>query len=214
MSCWALVPIKGRVDCKSRLAGVLPAAARLALVRGMLRHVLETLRATPGVNHVALVSCERDVVPADFVLLPDRGRGLSACLTDAADAAVKRGAERLLIVPGDLPLVHSAELVAIIEASRLTGFALAPDRHDGGTNAMCAAAPLRVPFCFGPGSFQRHLAQAASVAVVPAVLRSPGLAFDLDDPADWRALMRHRGRAGAPARAIPEAVTNAEPTQV
>src|SRR3979490_803070 len=65
MSTWALIPIKPRASCKTRLASILAPDHRIAVVRALLRHVLSTLRATPGIDRIALVSSERDGVPDD-----------------------------------------------------------------------------------------------------------------------------------------------------
>ena len=81
--CWALVPVNTRALCKSRLAGRLPADSRLLLVRLMLERALTALRESRTVDRVAVVSPERDTVPADVPMLPDRGGGLN----DALEAA-------------------------------------------------------------------------------------------------------------------------------
>ena len=62
--------------------------------------------------------------------------------------------------------------------------AIAPDRLGTGTNGL-AVRPLGIiGFQFGSGSFAAHLAEAEAAGVQPAVVRRPGLAFDLDTPED------------------------------
>ena len=61
MSCWALVPIKSRADCKSRLSGWLSPAERRQIVREMADRVLGTLRAAPSVERIAVVTPARTV---------------------------------------------------------------------------------------------------------------------------------------------------------
>jgi 2-phospho-L-lactate guanylyltransferase len=46
-----------------------------------------------------------------------------------------------------------------------------------------------IPFRFGPGSFDAHLAAARAAGVPTAVVERPGLAFDLDTPADLERLL-------------------------
>ena len=46
--CWALVPVKTRDLCKSRLAGRLAAGPRLSLVRSMLERALAALIRRPA----------------------------------------------------------------------------------------------------------------------------------------------------------------------
>ncbi|MGA2342036.1 MAG: DUF2064 domain-containing protein, partial [Steroidobacteraceae bacterium] len=137
MSTWALVPIKPRALCKTRLASVLAPAQRLALVRSMLGHVLATLRATPAIRHIALVTSERDEVADDVLRLDDCGGDLNAGLESAVSHAFAAGASTVLILPADLPLVCVRDVREMLRAARRTGIAIAPDRHESGTNAVC-----------------------------------------------------------------------------
>ena len=185
MSCWSLTAVKSRASGKSRLAGELPQERRHALVESMLGHVLDTLRATPEVDQVAVVSPELDRRPTT-VTFADEGGGLNLALTHAARQAAARGATRLVIVHADLPRVRPEEITALIEGARASGMAIAPDHRGTGTNALCLPLPLPLELVFGPGSFGRHLAAAATRGLTPAIIRLPGLAFDLDDPDDLR----------------------------
>lgn len=185
MSCWSLTAIKTRASGKSRLAGELPQERRRALVESMLGHVLDTLRDTPEIDQVAIVSPERDPRP-ETVTFADESGGLNAALTHGARQAAARGATRLVIVHADLPRLHSEEVTALIEGAGAGGMAIAPDHHGSGTNALCLPLPLPFELGFGPGSFRRHLEEAALRGLTPAVVRLPGLAFDLDEVDDLR----------------------------
>lgn len=186
MSCWSITAIKSFSCCKTRLTGYLSPQGRVALARNMLSHVLSVLNRTAGVDQVAVVSPELNTLPTRVITFGDAGRGLNDALTIATYEARQRGAERVLIVHADLPLLEAEEVALLIDASRASGLALAPDRHDRGTNALCLIWPPPIRFEFGPGSFGKHLAQAAARGLSPAVVRLPGLGFDLDDPDDLR----------------------------
>jgi FO synthase len=192
MSTWALVPIKPRAHCKTRLASVLSAHQRVALVRTLLSHVLSTLRATPEVEHIALVSSERDGVADDVPLLVDDGEDLNAGLESGVAHAIAAGATTVLIVPADLPLLRVHDIRELILAARRTGIALAPDRHERGTNAVCMTLPARLRLQFGEESFQRHCRLAAEGGATAACVRTESLGFDLDTAADWRLFARER----------------------
>jgi FO synthase len=184
MSCWSLTAIKSYHSGKSRLAAVLPQDRRRMLVEGMLGHVLDTLRATPEVEQVAVVGPGDP--PAGIVRLDDGGGGLNGALAGAAVQAAARGATRLVILHGDLPRVRPEEISALIEGAKTSGAAIAPDHHGTGTNALCLPLPLPLELRFGAGSFQRHLAEAAARGLTPAIVNLPGLAFDVDEPDDLR----------------------------
>jgi FO synthase len=191
MSTWVLVPIKPRTLCKTRLAAVLPPDQRLGLVRALLRHVLSTLRATPGIDRIVLVSSERDGVADDVGMVQSGGQDLNASLQSGVDHAVAAGAATVLIVPADLPLLCVRDVQQLLAAARRSGIALAPDRHERGTNAVGMTLPARLQPQFGEDSFSRHCRQASRFAV-PACIRTGGLEFDLDTAADWHWFAQHR----------------------
>ncbi|MET0378742.1 MAG: 2-phospho-L-lactate guanylyltransferase [Spongiibacteraceae bacterium] len=186
------MPIKPRVLCKTRLATALSECQRIDIVRYMLRHVLQTLRATRGIDRVCIVSAERDEVPAEIAVLADAGCGLNACLDAALLSARAAGVTQLLVVPADLPLLHGDDVALLLDAGTRSRFALAPDRHDSGTNAICMDAALPLGFRFGDNSCAAHLAAARALGIAPALVRTDRLAFDLDSECDL-SLLRERG---------------------
>ncbi|HJS89488.1 MAG TPA: 7,8-didemethyl-8-hydroxy-5-deazariboflavin synthase CofG, partial [Steroidobacteraceae bacterium] len=186
MSCWSLTALKPGGEGKSRLARGLAPQERGELVQNMLAHVLDVLSATAEVDRVAVVGGDPARLPPQVTRLEDAGGGLNGALTHAAGLAAARGATRVLIVHADLPRLRSEEIQALIEGARACGIALAPDHRGTGTNALCAPLPLPLELTFGRGSFARHLQQAASLGMRPAVIRLPGLAFDLDELEDLR----------------------------
>jgi FO synthase len=190
MSTWALIPIKPRALCKTRLASVLAPDQRMALVRALLRHVLSTLRATPGIDRIALVSSERDGV-SDDVGMVHGGSDLNANLESGVAHAVAAGATTVLIVPADLPLLSVRDLQQLMAGARRSGIALAPDRHERGTNAVAMALPASLQMQFGEESFSRHCRQASRFGGA-AQVRTVGLGFDLDTAADWHWFAQHR----------------------
>jgi len=191
VSCWALVPVKARTEGKRRLSPVLDEDGRICLVRAMLEHVLSVLATCPGVDDIAVLTPERDALPANIRLLPDAGRGVNEALREALQTLGRVGVKRVAIVAADLPLVSPDEVESLVEASQLSGIAIAPDRRGGGTNAVCVTVPTPFEFHFGPGSLVRHVAEAAKLGVTPAIVALPGLAFDVDEPDDLALLKTH-----------------------
>ena len=117
---------------------------------------------------------------------PDEA-GHSAAALLGVDAALAAGARRVLLVPGDCPLMDATEVEALLDFAG-SGLTIVPDRHGTGTNALVLDPPDVMAPSFGPGSFARHaaLAQAAGVAV--RIRHVPSLAFDVDTPDDVAAL--------------------------
>lgn len=192
--CWALVPVKTRGLCKSRLAGRLGAGDRLSLVRSMLERALAALRDAALVDRIAVVSPERDTIPADILVLDDPGGGLNPALEAGREALLGRGATELVVLPADLPFVTPAEIDALIESGRRGGFALATDAAGTGTNALYVRPPVPFRFQFGPGSRYLHMNEAARVGLGAQLLHLRGLEFDVDGPADLGELLARDAR--------------------
>ena len=179
-TCWALVAVKRRAECKGRLAGRLATETRLSLVRLMLEYVLAALRAARTIDRIAIVSPERDTVPPEIPVLEDSGRGLNSALDAARQMLVDQGASELVVLPADLPMITAADIDALVESGRRSGFALATDVAGTSTNALYLAAPAAFRFRFGPDSRRRHVKEAMRLGLKPDLVRAPGLEFDLD----------------------------------
>lgn len=195
-----IVPHRGVYAGKSRLATVLDDAARAQINRWLLARTLRIVSAWLGEAQrcVVVSPCEVTLAlarKAGVVALREHSiahtatRGLNAALSQAAAHAAALGAQRLLILPCDLPRldVEALESMAMLPVFG-KGVVIAPDRHFKGTNALLVDASVR-KFVFGKNSYARHIAQgeARGVRTFPCV--NPALAFDLDtakDFAEWR----------------------------
>jgi len=191
VSTWAIIPVQARSAGKQRLGSVLSALQRPALIDAMLEHVLAVVHAAPLAG-VVILSPAEEPVPAGTHVLRDRGTGLNAALELALPELLALKATRALIVFADLPLLGAEDLVALERATDASGVALAPDHTGTGTNALGLALPSPFRLQFGAGSCARHQLESERIGRPAAVVLRPGLAFDVDEPAD---LARLRARA-------------------
>jgi 2-phospho-L-lactate/phosphoenolpyruvate guanylyltransferase len=192
MHTWAIVPVKPLGAAKSRLSKVLQPAERADLARHFLEHTLAALSACRGVDETLVISAD----PLAWKLAAQYGAqcyceadtpGLNTSLRRAASRAVSRGANAILIVPTDLPLLNETHLQQVIESvNQAPAVTLAPDRHRKGTNIMLQSPPNVIPFSYGIGSFQTHLKNARTAGAAISVLEIPELALDIDSPADLK----------------------------
>lgn len=194
----AIVPVKALDVAKRRLAGILTLAERQALVLAMLDDVLAAVQRA-GFAGVDVLSPDRQLLTA----AADRGaRPLpeppgAASLNGALEMALATLAPDVvaLVLLADTPLVSPDDLyalVAAIEAIRGDGspaIALAPDRTGTGTNALAQRPATAMPLYFGPASLARHLVEAERRGLHVQVCQRPGLALDLDTPADLAAFL-------------------------
>ena len=172
----AIIPFKPAGTRKTRLATSLTAAQRDTLSETLFRHVAETLRATPKLTRIVLLSSTRQPV-WDDEFLPDQARGLNAELHHATHIL---GPTNLLIIHADLPFVTPEDVSALI-AQAEQGCAIAPDRHGTGTNALALRDATNFAFAFGANSFHLHIVAAKTRALV---VERPGFSLDIDTQAD------------------------------
>jgi 2-phospho-L-lactate/phosphoenolpyruvate guanylyltransferase len=185
MTCWAIIPVKGPDEGKRRLAGVLDDEARRRLVAAMLGKVVAAVQHARGIDRMIVVGPSRHDLSPAITLHPDPGGGLNAALTDALAAAAGEGASRAVIVAADLPQLTRLD-VELLAAAAPGKIAIAPDRHETGTNALSLPLPAArdFAFAFGPDSFARHNAAAGRLGLEVEIIAGPGLMRDIDTPDD------------------------------
>ncbi len=184
----ALIPVKERRRCKTRLEAAMADATRVELVRSMLAAVLAAASNAQTVHQVIVVSPERDEIPAGIPVLADTGESLNGALAQALRMGRGLGCQEVGVLPADLPLITAVEIDALVRAGRAGGFAIAPDTSGTGTNALCLVSSLPFQFQFGPDSRRLHLQEARRMGLTPQVVHLPGLEFDVDSPADLQRL--------------------------
>jgi len=197
VNSWAVIPVKASPESKSRLAKVLDAETRATLVEAMLARVVQAASEATNIARVYLLGA-KDADRFDKVsVLVDPGGGLNAAVQSALAEAVRLGAGRVIFIHADLPMV-SAQDLELLAAAPEGEIAIAPDRHEKGTNAISLPLPQAkgFSFAFGPDSFARHQAEAERLGLRVEEIRSPGLARDVDEPDDLpdaEALLRRPG---------------------
>ena len=225
MRTLAILPVKSFGAAKQRLAESLGTGSRQALAQAMFADVLGSVRRVPGLDGIVVVTSDRAAESAASgssvsVLREAAESGHSQAAIVGIRHALDQGYERVLLIPGDTPLVQAAELAGLLAGS--VGVTVVPDRHGTGTNALVLTPPDAIEPSFGPGSFERHVAAAERAGVPHRVEEVPGLALDVDTPADLAALtaelelrrgqapstrgaLRQLDRAGAHPMRVPQA---------
>lgn len=202
-SLWAVVPVKDLQHAKQRLAGVLDAAERQALFAAMLEDVLAALAASQRLAGILAVT--RDVQARNLaarygarVLVEPASRGHTAASTLGAATLAAEGAAGMLQLPADLPLLTAADIDAVLQAhAEAPSITLAPSRDRLGSNAVACSPPDLLPLRFGDDSFYPHLERARALGIEPSIVERPGLALDIDTPADLAAFLAAPSRTRA-----------------
>ena len=192
---WVVVLIKDFDSAKQRLRPALGAKSRRALAR---RNARLAVAAAAAGDHILVVAGGDEV--ADMaatwgteVLLEPREEGQNVAARRGIDRAVAAGADAVLLLSSDLPLVTEDAVREMLQvASRFSSSVAvaAPALGRGGTNALYLRPPDAVGLHFGDESLAQFRADAAQRGVRFAVFDSDALALDLDEPADLARVSR------------------------
>lgn len=196
MTIWAIVPIKPLRLGKSRLSAVLSDDQRAVLNRTLFEQTLDTLRNTREISQTLVVSRDQAAlaIARQFgarTVLEDGTPDLNSSLTRATLLARNYAKRGILILPADLPLLTTDDLLSFLQFLHEAPCAvIAPDRHDNGTNALLVTPGGMIKYDFGPGSFGRHCANALEKGARLEIVHNEHIMLDLDTPEDLKALRK------------------------
>jgi 2-phospho-L-lactate/phosphoenolpyruvate guanylyltransferase len=199
----AILPVKSFGAAKQRLAESLGAGSREALAQAMFSDVLGALRHTEQLSEIAVITADRTAESAarghGVVVLADTVQaGQSQAAQIGIAHALAHGFDRVVLVPGDTPLLEPADLAGLLSRSG-PGVSVVPDRLGTGTNALVLTPPDAIQPSFGPESCARHVALAELERVPVRIDQVPALALDVDTADDLAALsaelQQRRGQA-------------------
>jgi 2-phospho-L-lactate guanylyltransferase len=200
---YILVPCKNLRDGKSRLSACLDGDGRQDLCRSLLERTLRCAAEVLPPAQIRIVTADPEAVAMahqhaiDSII--DLGFGLNAALEYARAWLRKeiRADLDLIILPIDLPFV-APECIADVLA-RASDCVIAPDANGTGTNLLYvrSSASRAVSFAYGAGSYATHLALARSHGLTVDTARDHRLAFDLDNPTDYKSWLSWKSKGFA-----------------
>ena len=196
---------------KQRMAAGITGGQRRDLAEAMVADVLEAIGHARAIERTIVVTGDpiaqelAATAGAEVVPDPEDAGHVQAALAGIARAEAD-GAERVVLLAGDCPLLDPRELDRLLTGVPGNYVGVVPDRHGTGTNALLLSPPNAIVPAFGEGSRDRHV-EAARQAGVPFGLEElPSIELDLDTPADVIALTRELekrpGRAKRTAKAL------------
>ncbi|NML32357.1 2-phospho-L-lactate guanylyltransferase [Paraburkholderia antibiotica] len=188
MKTLVAIPMKAPARAKTRLAPAMNDRQRERLALLMFERTLGFFRGYwPDFDVMAVTDAGEIAALAERhgagLLLETREAGLNAAAAQALRHALERGYERLVIVPGDVPVWLRAEVARVLALSRRHALTLA-ESYDGGTNLLALAPPQPFEFHYGPQSAARHARSARRRGLSVARCCLPFLARDIDTAAD------------------------------
>jgi 2-phospho-L-lactate/phosphoenolpyruvate guanylyltransferase len=197
-----LIPVKNLSNAKQRLAAVLDQASRTELAQAMLHDVVDAVISSNRPTACALVTSDPFAMELAHqydceIILDPANPGETGAIEMATHVCVKRGVDFTLVIPADIPLIQGSELDEMMAHAPREGSVLVPAADGRGTNAALRRPANLFPLKFGNDSFQPHLAAADATGKPRVVLHFPGIALDIDAPADLQELAARPGSGRA-----------------
>ena len=192
---WVIVLIKDFNSAKQRLQPALGPQARRDLAR---RNARLAVRAAAAGDRVLVVAGSEEVAAlaegwGAEVLAEPRQEGQNVAAARGIARAVEGGADAVLLLSSDLPLVTVEAVREVLEsAGRLEApvVVAVPAAGRGGTNGLYLRPPHAIALHFGSDSLAKFRQEAQSRGVEFAVHHSDAMALDLDEPGDLARLRR------------------------
>ena len=203
---WAIIPVKEFDGAKHRLSGLLSPPQRRLLADTMLTDMLDAVAGSRLLAGVVIVTLDPQATAlGNKIGARIRTEGAREGHTGSVNAGRRllagEGRLGMITMPGDIPAISASEIDAVLSAhSAAPSFTISPAHDDLGSNAGVASPPELVPLRFGDNSYFPHLDAARQQGIEPTVIRQPGIAMDIDHPADLERPCACRNRqARAPA---------------
>ena len=195
MSTWVVVLIKDFGTAKQRLQPVLDPEARRSLAR---RNAQLAVEAGAGGDRVLVVAGDEEVAAlaetwGAGVLLEPRPEGQNVAAARGIARAVEGGADAVLVLSSDLPLVTQHAVHEVIDAASQIAAPVAvavPAVGRGGTNALYLRPPDAISLHFGSDSLAKFQREAERRGVKFVIHDSEAMGLDLDEPDDLARLRR------------------------
>jgi 2-phospho-L-lactate/phosphoenolpyruvate guanylyltransferase len=193
MKVSALIPVKGFTNAKQRLSPLLDGADRELFAEAMFRDVLKQVLKAQGLAETFVVTGDDRVAEIatrlGAQLIREKAEKGETDAVDFARLELKQlGREAVLIIPGDLPLVRSGDIEAVlaqIPNGASLPFALLVPSHDRmGTNALLLAPTDIIKLRFGYDSFSYHMSQVSAQGLPVRFIENEHIALDIDEPKD------------------------------
>ena len=168
---------------------------RMELAKNLSGRLIQKLTDLNEVEKVIVFTSEiiwsRELKhPKLNVQIDENRKPLKEKIDSVADWAYSMGAEQMMYLSIDLPLLEKEDIKEMID-SHEEGLTIVEAKKDGGTNALISDLPRRINFQFGTDSYQKHIEASKSEKLSINIQSIERLSFDLDDQDDWELLMKY-----------------------
>src|SRR5664279_1900462 len=197
-----LIPVKDLTNAKQRLGEALDPAQRSQLAEAMLRDVITAAAGVTDRLDVFLVTgdARAQAMAAEFnfgVIEDARNESESAAIEMATVWCERQRYDATVVVPGDIPLITSAELHRVLDAAPTEGAVFVPAYDRRGSNCILRRPASIIPLRFGNDSFLPHCEAMKQTGKELIILDMPGIGLDIDNPHELEMLAQREGSTNA-----------------
>jgi 2-phospho-L-lactate guanylyltransferase len=192
---WVVVLVKDFDSAKQRLGPALDPRSR----RRLARHNAErAIRAAVAGERRLVVAGSKEVAElakrlGAEVLLEPRSEGQNVAAKRGITKAMEGGADGVLLLSSDLPLVTVVSLRELLDVAagiEAPVVVAVPAVGRGGTNALYLRPPDAITLHFGADSLESFRREAEAKGVNFVIHHSDAMAIDLDEPDDLARVRR------------------------
>ncbi|MGE5445049.1 MAG: 2-phospho-L-lactate guanylyltransferase [Ignavibacteriales bacterium] len=187
---FALIPVKDLSKAKERLSLIFSQPERTALAYAMLEDVLRAMKGSRLLDRLFVVTSDENATELAKslgveIIKETKQEGESASVDYASKICKNMGAQTVLVIPGDAPLITHEDVDFILEKEKsYPSIILVPARDEMGTNAILRKPSDVIPSRFGYDSLRKHINEARQGNIPYEVYNLPRVALDIDEPED------------------------------
>ena len=191
---FAIIPVKGLVESKSRLARAVGPEDKKKLILALLEDVLAAVKESKVFSRVLVVSpdpsVEKEANLPNGTFLHQEGQGLNAGVRQSTLLAIREKASSVAVLLADIPMVEPRDLKELYSVGGDSVKVVLAPSLKGGTNVMLREPPNVITPAYGRWSFSTHLRAAQKTGLAVYSVSNPRLSFDVDTLEDLIAVAR------------------------
>src|SRR2546428_9960283 len=158
---WAVIPVKGLTESKTRLSPYLQVDKRRILVEALLEDVLSSIIRSRVYGTVMVISPDENVDsqirPQEVFFLKQTGVGLNRAIEQANRLATQKHARSLTTVLADIPLIEAGDFKELLSIGPSVRKVVMAPSLKGGTNVMLTSPPAMIYPSYGQWTYSTTL---------------------------------------------------------
>jgi len=191
---WAVIPVKGLTESKTRLSTSLQGDKRRILVEALLEDVLSSIIRSRVYGTVMVISPDENVASRirqqEVSFLKQTSIGLNRAIEQANRLATQKRVRSVTTVLADIPLVEPADFKELLSIGAAVPRVVMAPSLKGGTNVMLTSPPGTISPSYGRWSYSKHLRLAQMKGVNAYSISNSRVCFDIDTTSDLMELRR------------------------